>query len=137
MFCEEGTGAAALALAQAVERALIEDFAAVLSAFGADFDDVVGFGDDIEMVLDDNDGVALIDEPVEEIDQAATVTEMEADGRLFEEVEVALGGAVAFCDGGALGQLADQLQALGFTSGKTGAALAEGQVAETCFHHEL
>ena len=38
-----------------------DDGAAVLAAFGADVDDPVGGGDDVEVVLDDDDGIADVD----------------------------------------------------------------------------
>jgi hypothetical protein len=47
-------------------------------------------------VLDDDDGVAFIDEAVEDVDEALDVFEVEADGGFFDKVEVALaeGGVV-------------------------------------------
>ena len=39
-------------------RALRDDAAAAFAAFGAEIDDPVGLFDDVEMVLDDEDGVA-------------------------------------------------------------------------------
>lgn len=53
--------------------ALVEDVAAVLAAFGADFDEVVGFGEEVEVVFDDDDGVALVDEVLEDVDEAFAV----------------------------------------------------------------
>jgi hypothetical protein len=48
------------------------------------------------VVLDDDDGVAFIDEAVEDVDEALDVFEVEADGGFLDEVEVALaeGGVV-------------------------------------------
>jgi hypothetical protein len=42
------------------------------------------------VVLDDDDGVALLDEAVEDVDEALDVFEVEADGGFLNEVEVAL-----------------------------------------------
>lgn len=53
--------------------ALVEDVAAVLAAFGADFDEVVGFGEEVEVVFDYDDGVALVDEVLEDVDEAFAV----------------------------------------------------------------
>ena len=44
------------------------DFAAVRAGFGADVQDVVGFGDDVEVVLDHDDGAAFVDQPVEDLE---------------------------------------------------------------------
>ncbi len=38
-----------------------------MAAFGADVDEVVGFGIDVGVVLDDDDGVAFIDEATEDL----------------------------------------------------------------------
>ena len=38
------------------------DFASGVAAFGAEVDDLVGGFDDVEVVFDDDDGVALVDE---------------------------------------------------------------------------
>jgi hypothetical protein len=39
--------------------ALGDDFAAAVAGFGADVDEVVGFGHDVGVVLDDDDGVVV------------------------------------------------------------------------------
>jgi hypothetical protein len=40
------------------------------------------------VVFDDDDSVALLDEGVEYVDELGAVAEVEADGGLFEELEV-------------------------------------------------
>jgi hypothetical protein len=40
-----------------------------VAAFGADVDEVVGFGEDAGVVLDDDDGVAFIHEAVDDEDR--------------------------------------------------------------------
>ena len=50
--------------------ALGDDFSAVLAGLGADVEDPVGFGGDDHVVLDDDDGVAFIDEAVKDVDEA-------------------------------------------------------------------
>ena len=81
---EIGPGAAVLAGMDPGDGALVENFASVLATFGADLDEEIGLGDDIEMVFDDDDGVPLVDEAVEQVDQLAAITQVEADCRLFE-----------------------------------------------------
>src|SRR6186997_1495044 len=63
------------------------------AAFRSQVDDVVRGFDDVEVVLDDHDGVALIDELVEHVEQLVRVGEMEARGRLVEDVERGRGTA--------------------------------------------
>lgn len=98
--------------------ALEEEVAAEVAALGADFEEVVGFGDDVEVVLNDDDGVALINEAVEEADEFFAVGEVEADGGLFEDVEVFRGEAAGalFPCGEAVDELADEFEALGFAA---------------------
>jgi hypothetical protein len=43
------------------------------------------------VVLDDDDGVAFVDEAVEDVDEAFHVGHVQADGGFFDEVEVAFG----------------------------------------------
>ena len=54
--------------------------------YGAE--DLRGFGHDAGVVLDDDDGVALVDEAVEDVDEFLDVLEVEADGGFFDEVEI-------------------------------------------------
>src|SRR5690606_3163897 len=50
-------------------------------------DDPVGTLDDIEVVLDDQDGVAQIDEAVNDGQQLADVVKVQPGGRLVQDVE--------------------------------------------------
>ena len=68
-----------------------DDLAAGVAGFGAEVEDPVGFGGDGHVVLDDDDGVAFIDEAVEDVDEALDVFEVEADGGFLDEIEIALG----------------------------------------------
>jgi hypothetical protein len=53
---------------------------------------VVGALDDVEVVLDDEHGVALVDEAVEDVQELLDVAEVEAGGRLVEDEEGLAGG---------------------------------------------
>src|SRR5882724_3611821 len=106
-------------------RALGNDAAAAFAAFGAEVNDPIGLLDDVEMVLDDEHGVAEIDEALQDVEELSNVVEVQAGGGLVENVERAAG--LAF------GKLASQFDALGFAAGKSGGGLAEGDVAETDF----
>src|SRR6202040_2572301 len=103
-------------------RALRYDTAAAFAAFGAEIDHPVGLLDDVEVVLDDEDGVAERDKALENIEQFADVVEMQAGGGLVENVESAAGLA--------LGEFASELNALGFAAGERGGGLPELYVAE-------
>ena len=47
-------------LAQALDRAAVEDLAAMLACGGADIDDPVGAANDIHLVLDDEEARGLV-----------------------------------------------------------------------------
>src|SRR6266481_7532372 len=106
-------------------RALGDDAAAALAAFRAEVNDPVGLFDDVEMVLDDEHGVAEIDKALQDVEELSNVVEVQAGGGLIENVERAAG--LAF------GKLASQFDALGFAAGKSGGGLAEGDIAESDF----
>ena len=50
---------------QVGDRSLVEDLAAVSTGAGAEVDDPVRVPDDVEVVFDDDNGLALVDELVE------------------------------------------------------------------------
>jgi hypothetical protein len=64
-----------------------DDVAARFAAFGAEVNDVVGGFDDIEIVLDDEQRAARFDERAKGGEQLVDVVEVEAGGRLVEDVE--------------------------------------------------
>ena len=103
------------------------------ASFGAEVDEVVGFGGEVHVVFDDDDGVTFIDEAVEDIDESGDVLLMESDGGLFDEVEVFRAGADFGEIDAAFDELSDELESLSFAPGEGGAGLAEGEVAKSGF----
>ena len=73
-----------------------DDLAAAFAAFGAEVDDPVGGLDDVEIVLDDDERAAAVDELAEGGEQLGDVVEVEAGGGLVEDVEDAAGLARAW-----------------------------------------
>jgi len=65
------------------------DLAAADTAFRAEIDDPVGGLDDVEIVLDDDDGVAVITQPVQYRQQLCDVMEVQAGGGLSSFSRVA------------------------------------------------
>jgi hypothetical protein len=63
--CQEGGGVAGFGLGDFFGGADCDDFSAAGPGFGADVQDVVGFGDDVEVVLDHYNGSALVCRPIE------------------------------------------------------------------------
>ena len=68
-------------------RALGDDPAAVLAPFGAQVEDPVGRLHHVEVVLDDDDRVPLVLEPVQHLQQLLDVVEVQAGGGLVEDVQ--------------------------------------------------
>src|ERR1700731_216965 len=72
-----------------------DDPPAAVAAFGSEVDDPVGALDDIEVVLDDQHGVAGVDEAGEHPEEAPHILEVQPGGGLVEDVDGAAGGALA------------------------------------------
>src|SRR5919202_604817 len=100
-------------------RALEDDPAAVVAGAGTKVDDPVGVRHDRLVVLDDDDRLAGVDEPVEQAEQLLDVGEVQAGGRLVEDVDAAL-----------LPYMGGQLEPLPLTAGERGERLAEAEVAK-------
>ena len=100
--------------------------ATAVAALGAKVDNPVGVLDDVEVVLDDDDRVALVDQALEHSEQLVDVIEMKPRGRLVQHVDRAPGGSLL--------QLGGQLDALRLTAGERGRRLAEPDVAEPDVH---
>ena len=66
-------------------RALGDELAAVFAGFGAEVEDPVGGFDDFEVMLDDQQGVAGIDQLLENGQEAFDVGEVEAGGGFVED----------------------------------------------------
>ena len=116
----------------------MENFTAGRTAARAQFHQVIGLGEQVEVVFDHDDGVALVDQAVQHADELLAVAQVQADGRLLEEIEVvrldaarALGESLQ-----AAGEFAHQLEPLGLAAGERGTALAEREVAEAAIAHE-
>ncbi|MQM38925.1 hypothetical protein KBTX_02946 [wastewater metagenome] len=108
-------------------RAVGDKLAAAVPAFGAEVDDPVGAADDVEVVLDDHQRVASLDQPLEGAQEHRDVVEVQPGGGLVEEEQQPLAAAAAAA---VLRQVAGELEALGLAPGECGYRLAEAQVAE-------
>src|SRR6059036_3926145 len=119
---EELAGVRAGGLSDGFRRAFGDDLTTLIAALRAEVDDPVGRLDDVEMVLDDEHGVARVHEPVQHPHELFHVVEVKAGRRLVEDVEHVGGGARA--------QLGSDLEALGLAAGERGRRLAEPKIAE-------
>ena len=99
-----------------------EDLAAAGTALGSEVDDVVGGLDDVQIVLDDEDRVAAVDEAAEDFEKPVHVLKVKAGRRLVEEVEGL--ASLPLCE------LAAELDSLRFAARERGRRLAEREVAK-------
>ena len=70
-------------------RSGVDELASALAAAGTDVDEVVGGADDGFLVLDDDESVAEIAEPLHHADELADIARVQADGGLVEDEESA------------------------------------------------
>jgi hypothetical protein len=68
-------------------HALRHDFTALITGVGTEINNPVGGFDDVEVVLNDDDGMTGIHEALENLEQHAHVIEVQAGGGLVEEKE--------------------------------------------------
>ena len=85
---------------------------------------MIGLGQHIHLVLDNDDPVSPVDQPVKNIEQPANIVEVETRGRLIQEKKQSSSPAGHQHPGG-------QLQTLGLAAGESVERLSELQVAET------
>jgi hypothetical protein len=72
-----------------------DEFSAFRSCFWAEIEDPVGIFDNIEMVLDDKKGGALVDEAMEQSNKEGDIIEVKAGGGFIEdEKRGSVGGSV-------------------------------------------
>lgn len=89
-------------------RTFRDNLPALDPAFGAQIDDPVCGFDDVEIMFDDDDAVALLDEAVENFEEFADIFEMQAGGGLVQNVERLSSGAA--------GKFLGELHALRFAT---------------------
>ena len=73
-------------LGDLLRRALADYAPACVSALRSEVDDVVSLLDDIEIVLDYDDRIALIYQAIEHVKQFIDIRKMKSRGRLIEYV---------------------------------------------------
>ena len=105
-----------------LRRAGGHDVAAFVARLGAQVDHPVGRLDHVEVVLDHHDRVAQVDQPVEHVQQLGQVVEVQAGGRLVQQVERLAGVGPR--------EFGGQLHPLGLAAGERRGRLAEREVVE-------
>ena len=113
-----------------VGRAGADDQAAGLAALGPEVHDPVGGADDVEVVLDDHQGVPCRQQLAEGPHQLGDVVEVQARGGLVEEKQRAVFGHALRGRVRSLGQEAGEFEALRLAAAERGHRLAEAHVIE-------
>src|SRR6478609_7421114 len=84
---EELPGIRLLHLSYLFRRADRDKLAAGVAAFGAEVYQPVGGLDDVEVVLDHQNRVAAVGEPLQDVEQALDVGKVQAGGRLVQDID--------------------------------------------------
>lgn len=109
------------------------DLSSAIPGIRTEINEPIRAFDDIEVVLDDEDGSAAVDEALEEIEQDPDILEMQSGRGFIKKKE---GAEPALSGGGAARQIrevTDQFQPLAFAAGKGVDGLAETKVPEASF----
>src|SRR5205085_6387623 len=120
---KEAAGVRAFHCGDFFRRARCDDRSAATTAFRSEVDDMIRRLHDVEVVLDDEHGIARIDEPRENAEQQLDVGEMKPGRRLVEDVERTARRAPR--------ELASELDALRLPAGQRGRGLSETEITET------
>ncbi|MNC34463.1 hypothetical protein D3C75_828980 [compost metagenome] len=118
-----------LATAHLLRRAGHQDAATTGAPFRPQIDDPVGGFDDVQVVLDDDYGVAPIPQLVQHLEQLLDVVEVQTRGRLVQDIEGLAGVA--------LGELPRQLDPLRLAPRQGSGRLAEPDIGEAHVHQGL
>ena len=111
---------------QVLRRSLRHKAAALLASFGAEIEDPVTATHQVQVVLDDHDGMPLANELVKGAQQLLHVSKVQAGGGLVEDEQRRFAPASP-----SPGQVTGQFEPLGLTSRERRHGLSQGQVIQT------
>ena len=95
----------------------------------AQIDDPVGGLDHVEIVLDDDHGIAFVYQSLQHEQQFAHVLEVQARGRFVEDIHCLAGGPAL--------QLGGELDALRLSAGQRGRGLPEANIPQSDLHERV
>src|SRR5580658_8773580 len=110
-------------------RSLGHDLSAAIAAFGSEVNHPVGTANHVQVVFDDQDTPAVLDQSLECRKQFGDVVEVQASGGLIEDEQRTTAGG--------LRQVRRQFHALGFAAAQRGGRLAQSQVAQANVGQDL
>lgn len=70
-----------------IKRTSIHELSTIFATERTDIHDIVCVSDDIEIVLDDDDSIATVDELGEDIEELGDIREVESGRGLIEDIE--------------------------------------------------
>ena len=111
------------ALSDGLRRARHNHFATAGAAFGPDVNDPVSCFDHVQIVLDDQHGVAGFDKVLQNVQQQLNVGKMQTGGRFVQQVQC--------LSRAAFNQFPCQLDSLGLATRKRWRRLADLQIIQT------
>src|SRR5690606_5024103 len=120
---KELAGVRAHDLGDILGSAARDEPATTVAALRSEVENPVGVLDDVEVVLDDDDRVAFVDQSLQHEKQLADVLEVQAGRRLVENVDRPSGRSLL--------QLGGELDALGLTTAERRRRLTEADITET------
>jgi hypothetical protein len=103
---------------------LRHELAAAPTCAGTELNEPVRFAHDLEIVLDDDDGISLVAQALEHADEAFGVGRVQTDRRLVENVERSAKS---------VSELGREIDSLKFTARKSFGKAREGEVPYTDF----
>ena len=113
---------------QRIDGALEDHFPAAGAGTGTEIDDVIGDRHRLGLVLDDEDGVALVAQPQQQLVHPLDVVRVQPDRRLVEDVAHV---------GERRSEVADHLGALRFTARERPRRPVEAEIAESDLHERV
>src|SRR4030095_14785669 len=87
---EEPAGVGTARAGQLLGSAFGDDTSPALAAFGAQVDDPIGFRDEVQVVLNDDDGMAGVNQALKHLNKTLNVAHVQANGGFFQDEQVAL-----------------------------------------------
>lgn len=117
---EEASRIGGLALGDRFRRTGNEDLSAAASAFRPKVNDPVSRLDDIQVVLNHHDGIPLVAQLVQNLQQLLNIGKVQTGGRFIKDIQR--------LPGTAFGQLPRQLDALGLAAGERGSRLTKSAI---------
>ena len=97
-------------IGQLLGSSLRDNRAALKAGFRPEVDHIIRRLDDVQIVLDDDQGVAAVHQLLKQVQESRNIIEVKARGRFVEDQQRMPAVPFALC------KMADQLQALRFTS---------------------